>query len=63
MITLKQLHDEYYSFLNELEQSESISTFEQRLMSLGIISFMKRIETVIDGNLDDMYDGSLQEEE
>ena len=59
MITLKQLHDEYYSFLDELERSESISTFEQRFMSLGVISFIKRINAVVDKNLDNMHDESL----
>lgn len=60
MITLKQLDDVYYSLLKEFDESESISTFEQRLMSRGVIAFMRRVNMLIDKNLDDMHDESLQ---
>ena len=63
MITTEQLSKEYTALLDSLQNDESISSFEKRLISMGVISFMKRINTIIDGNLDDMYDGSLQEEE
>lgn len=63
MITAKEIDKEYVALMNELMNNRSLSKGDRALISMGVMSFMKRIQEVIDGNLDDAYHGSLQEEE
>ena len=63
MITPKQIDEEYVMLMNELVKNKSMSKGDIALISMGVMTFMKRLREVIDGNLDDMHHGSLQEEE
>lgn len=63
MITAKEINSEYASLMDDLTKNKSLGKSDRALITMGVMTFMKRLQNVIDANLDDAYHGSLQEEE
>lgn len=63
MITAKEINSEYAALMDDLTRNKSLGKSDRALITMGVMTFMKRLQSVIDENLDDAYHGSLQEEE